>query len=245
MSITSLCNVIVVPNFLCLSPLQTPSSKRKSEDDEGSKGLISRGSDSQPLKRLKVNILKVHKCAVCSFTTEDIAAFHKHIPQHKTNGSSYQCQECGLCYTSHPSLARHLFIVHRLREPKGLGRFKGQVKGDDESQRENHMDIIDENSDGKLNTKCKVCGKTFETEGNLNTHMRTHGMAFIKAKQLSAAEKWFYFWKESWSHELFCCYICWLHLYILYVHNLHKAHYSTCQICSVKCKLYVNVSVFK
>ncbi|XP_041826748.1 zinc finger protein 532 [Melanotaenia boesemani] len=165
------------------------SPKRKPEEDEGSPGLNSRSSDSQPLKRLKVNILKVHKCAVCGFTTEDIAAFHKHIPQHKSDGSSFQCQECGLCYTSHRSLARHLFIVHRLKEPQGLGRYNGRGKDDEESQRENQLDFTDENDNGTPNTKCKVCGKLFETEGNLNTHMRTHGMAFIKSKRLSAAEK--------------------------------------------------------
>ncbi|KAI3362235.1 hypothetical protein L3Q82_012559, partial [Scortum barcoo] len=165
------------------------SPKRKPEEDEGPPGLNSRGSDSQPLKRLKVNILKVHKCAVCGFTTEDIAGFHEHIPQHKSDGSSYQCQECGLCYTSHRSLARHLFIVHRLKEPQGLGRYNGRGKDDDENQRENQLDVTDENDDGTPNTKCKVCGKMFETEGNLNTHMRTHGMAFIKSKRLSAAEK--------------------------------------------------------
>ncbi|AWP15403.1 putative zinc finger protein 532 [Scophthalmus maximus] len=170
-------------------PDQTPSPKRKQEEDEGSPGLNSRGFDSQPLKRLKVNIPKVHKCAVCGFPTEDIAAFHKHIPQHKSDCSSHQCQECGLCYTSNRSLARHLFIVHRLKEPQGLGRYNGRAKGDDESQRENQLDVTDENNDGTPNTKCKVCGKTFETEGNLNTHMRTHGMAFIKSKRLSAAEK--------------------------------------------------------
>ncbi|XP_037609451.1 zinc finger protein 532 [Sebastes umbrosus] len=163
----------------------TLSPKRKPEEDEGSPGLNSRGSDSQPLKRLKVNILKVHKCAVCSFTTEDIAAFHEHIPQHKSDGLCYQCQECGLCYTSHRSLARHLFIVHRLKELQGLARYNGRGKDDDESQRENQLDV----TDGTPNTKCKVCGKMFETEGNLNTHMRTHGMAFIKSKRLIAAEK--------------------------------------------------------
>ncbi|KAK2819267.1 hypothetical protein Q5P01_024828 [Channa striata] len=167
----------------------TQSPKRKPEEDEGSLGLNSRSSDSQPLKRLKVNILKVHKCAVCSFTTEDIAAFHKHIPQHRSDGSSYQCQECGFCYTSHRSLARHLFIVHRLKEPQGLARYNGRGKDDDESQRENQQNVTDENNDGTPNTKCKVCGKMFETEGHLNTHMRTHGMAFIKAKRLSTAEK--------------------------------------------------------
>ncbi|CAB1442974.1 unnamed protein product, partial [Pleuronectes platessa] len=150
---------------------------------------ICRGSDSQLLKRLKVNIPKVHKCVVCGFTSEDIAAFHKHIPQHKSNGSSYKCQECGLCYTSNRSLSRHLFIVHRLKEPHGLARCNGRTRDDDENQRENKLDTTDENNDGKPNTKCKVCVKMFETEGNLTTLMRTHGMAFIKSKRMSAAEK--------------------------------------------------------
>ncbi|TKS84352.1 Zinc finger protein 532 [Collichthys lucidus] len=144
----------------------TRSPKRKPEEDEG---LNSRGSDFTAIKETQ--------------------AFHEHIPQHKSDGSSYQCQECGLCYTSHRSLARHLFIVHRLKEPQGLGRYNGRGKDDDESQRENQLDVMDENNDGTPNTKCKVCGKMFETEGNLNTHMRTHGMAFIKSKRLSAAEK--------------------------------------------------------
>lgn len=177
----------------------TTFPKRKSEENEGSPGGNCRGPDLQPLKKLKANIIKVslikiHKCAVCGLTTENITTFHEHIPQHKSDGSSYQCQECGLCYTSPRSLARHLFIVHRLKEPQGLGRYQRHGKGDGESQRENQLNGLDENNDGTPNTTCKVCGKDFETEANLNTHMRTHGMAFIKAKEqkakrLSAAEK--------------------------------------------------------
>uniref|UniRef100_A0A673ID15 Zinc finger protein 532 n=1 Tax=Sinocyclocheilus rhinocerous TaxID=307959 RepID=A0A673ID15_9TELE len=139
----------------------------------------SKSSSSQPLKKLKINVFKTHKCTVCSFTTEDIVHFHEHIPQHKTDVSSYQCRECGLCYTSHNSLARHLFIVHKLKEPQGLGRHN--------EQQENTPNP--DANDGIPDTQCKVCSKTFETEGALKTHMRTHGMAFIKSKRLSAAEK--------------------------------------------------------
>ncbi|KAJ4918163.1 hypothetical protein JOQ06_029594, partial [Pogonophryne albipinna] len=95
----------------------TLSPKRKPEEDEGSPGLMSRAP-----------------------AHSHIAAFHEHIPQHKSDGSSYQCQECGLCYTSHRSLARHLFIVHRLKEQQGLALYNGWGKDDDESQRENQLD---------------------------------------------------------------------------------------------------------
>nr|XP_055036261.1 zinc finger protein 532 isoform X2 [Misgurnus anguillicaudatus] len=174
---------------------QVPSPKRKlrSEDEEHEVGdgqLDGPGDDGapvqraktstpQPLKKLKINVFKTHKCAVCSFTTEDIVRFHEHIPQHKTDVSSHQCRECGLCYTSHRSLARHLFIVHKLKEPQGIGRHNGQQENTPNP----------EVNDGIPDTQCKVCSKTFETDGALNTHMRTHGMAFIKSKRLSAAEK--------------------------------------------------------
>lgn len=151
------------------------------EKDRGA-GLLSkrcRDSTSQPLKKLKVNVFKTHKCAVCSFTTEDLVRFHEHIPQHKSDGSSFQCRECGLCYTSHHSLARHLFIVHKLKEPPGLGRHS--------DQQENTP--APEDTHGIPDTQCKVCAKTFETDAALNTHMRTHGMAFIKSKRMSTAEK--------------------------------------------------------
>ncbi|XP_051532775.1 zinc finger protein 532 isoform X2 [Myxocyprinus asiaticus] len=173
---------------------QVPSPKRKlHSDDEDAVGEDEvkedgkgespvqqpKSSSSQPLKKLKINVFKTHKCAMCSFTTEDIVRFHEHIPQHKTDVSSYQCRECGLCYTSHHSLARHLFIVHKLKEPQGLGRHNGQQENTPNP----------EANDSIPDTQCKVCSKTFETEGALNTHMRTHGMAFIKSKRLNTAEK--------------------------------------------------------
>ena len=165
---------------VCVCVFQASSPKRRLEEQSGN--TRSRGSAApQPLKKLKINVFKVHKCAVCSFTTEDIVHFHQHIPQHKSDGSSHQCQECGLCYTSHSSLARHLFIVHKLKEPQALTRRNGAAA---DGQQENQPGPGD-----AAETRCKVCGKTFDAEGALNTHMRTHGMAFIKSKRLSAAEK--------------------------------------------------------
>ncbi|XP_039606420.1 zinc finger protein 532 isoform X1 [Polypterus senegalus] len=164
--------------------IKVPSPKRKLE--EPSVEFRPRGAITQPLKKLKINVFKVHKCAVCNFTTEDIVKFHEHIPQHKSDGSSFQCRECGLCYTSHNSLSRHLFIVHKLKEPQPVSKQNGS--GED-NQQENKQDQGSSLSDTASDRKCKVCSKTFETEAALNTHMRTHGMAFIKSKRLNAAEK--------------------------------------------------------
>ncbi|MGH0136513.1 UNVERIFIED_CONTAM: hypothetical protein FKN15_017358 [Acipenser sinensis] len=162
---------------------KAPSSKRKLEDTVLE--FRPRGAITQPLKKLKINVFKVHRCAVCSFTTEDIVKFHEHIPQHKSDSSSFQCRECGLCYTSHNSLSRHLFIVHKLKEPQPVSKQNGS--GED-SQQENKLNQGSMVSDSTSDKKCKVCAKTFETEAALSTHMRTHGMAFIKSKRLNSAE---------------------------------------------------------
>ncbi|XP_025925906.1 zinc finger protein 532 isoform X3 [Apteryx rowi] len=165
---------------------KVPSPKRKLEEPV-LEFRPPRGAITQPLKKLKINVFKVHKCAVCGFTTENLLQFHEHIPQHKSDGSSYQCRECGLCYTSHVSLSRHLFIVHKLKEPQPVSKQNGS--GED-NQQENKPSHEDESSDNTVSDRrCKVCAKTFETEAALNTHMRTHGMAFIKSKRMSSAEK--------------------------------------------------------
>uniref|UniRef100_A0AAQ5YGN3 C2H2-type domain-containing protein n=1 Tax=Amphiprion ocellaris TaxID=80972 RepID=A0AAQ5YGN3_AMPOC len=96
------------------------------------------------------------RCATCGFTTEDQAAFLEHISQHWRSGSEgggLQCLQCGACFTSTSSLSRHRFITHKVKEP---------------------------DEDGAL--ACKVCGKHFEKASDLNTHFRTHGMAFINAR---------------------------------------------------------------
>ncbi|XP_046761542.1 zinc finger protein 532 isoform X2 [Gallus gallus] len=165
---------------------KVPSPKRKLEEPV-LEFRPPRGAITQPLKKLKINVFKVHKCAVCGFTTENLLQFHEHIPQHKSDGSSYQCRECGLCYTSHVSLSRHLFIVHKLKEPQPVSKQNGS--GED-NQQENKPNHEDEPTDSTVSDRrCKVCAKTFETEAALNTHMRTHGMAFIKSKRMSSAEK--------------------------------------------------------
>ncbi|XP_062057737.1 zinc finger protein 532 isoform X3 [Lepus europaeus] len=165
---------------------KVPSPKRKLEEPV-LEFRPPRGAITQPLKKLKINVFKVHKCAVCGFTTENLLQFHEHIPQHRSDGSSFQCRECGLCYTSHVSLSRHLFIVHKLKEPQPVAKQNGA--GED-AQQENKPSPDDEAADGAMSDrKCKVCAKTFETEAALNTHMRTHGMAFIKSKRMSSAEK--------------------------------------------------------
>ncbi|XP_072353442.1 zinc finger protein 532 isoform X3 [Scyliorhinus torazame] len=161
--------------------------KRKLEDAVLEFRPPPRGAITQPLKKLKINVIKLNKCAVCGYTTENVTQFQEHLPQHKTDGSTFQCRECGLCYTSLQSLTRHLFIVHKMKNAQQVARQNGARE---ENPTDSKMSLEDNQAEMMLtDKKCKVCSKTFESEGALNTHMRTHGMAFIKSKRLCASEK--------------------------------------------------------
>lgn len=72
------------------------------------------GSQNPPAKKLKAH----WKCAKCGFATASETEFQEHIPRHKADSSTSQCLLCGLCYTSQISLNRHLFIVHKVKDPE-------------------------------------------------------------------------------------------------------------------------------
>lgn len=130
------------------------------------------------------------RCAPCGYTSEDQAAFLDHITQHRkeARGSTQQCLQCGVCFTSNHSLSRHRFIVHKVRDHSDNQDVPNSCLVP--STDENHEDKSAPGStlespafphrDGEL--ACKVCGKQFEKTSDLNTHFRTHGMAFINAR---------------------------------------------------------------
>ncbi|XP_021426968.2 zinc finger protein 592 isoform X2 [Oncorhynchus mykiss] len=90
-----------------------PVSKRPAVESEG-EGQEGAALEGSPAKRLKHQF----RCSKCGFTTEDGTQFQKHIPQHKTDENTPQCLHCGLCFASQLSLNRHLFIVHKVKEPE-------------------------------------------------------------------------------------------------------------------------------
>ncbi|GAA6227301.1 zinc finger protein 687b-like [Lates japonicus] len=122
----------------------------------------------------------VFRCVPCGFSTEDGAEFQRHIPQHRADTASFQCLQCGVCFASAGSLSRHRFITHRVRDTqsdadRGTPRAHGSPDGSPAASPQ----ALGE--DGEGNLSCKVCGRRFDKATDLNTHFRTHGMAFLTA----------------------------------------------------------------
>lgn len=137
------------------------------------------------------------RCAPCGFTTEEQAEFLEHIGQHRgAEGAALQCLQCGACFASSSSLSRHRFITHKVkggvpdsqqasgahspgnsRNPKDKSSVNGSAPASPFSQTSAGQGSEEEGALG-----CKVCGKHFEKLTDLNTHFRTHGMAFINAR---------------------------------------------------------------
>ncbi|XP_040267803.1 zinc finger protein 687 [Bufo bufo] len=148
------------------SKSQVSSKKRKlSSDDSGSDEPLKSKPALQKPKRS-------FQCRACGYKTSSLADFRQHIPQHCTSESSHQCRECGMCFTSQSSLSRHRFMTHKMKDVA------------EEEPEPTHK--MEESSDGRLT--CQVCNKSFDSQLNLNTHFRTHGMAFIKQRQSSGTD---------------------------------------------------------
>lgn len=142
------------------------------------------------------------RCAPCGFTTEDQTSFLEHISQHRrggTEGGGLQCLQCGACFTSTSSLSRHRFITHKVRDAftdnqQALSMHPAPSPGNSRNHDEkssldcsapaspSSQSSIAQGKEEEGTLACKVCGKHFEKATDLNTHFRTHGMAFINAR---------------------------------------------------------------
>ncbi|KAJ6651634.1 hypothetical protein lerEdw1_020766, partial [Lerista edwardsae] len=155
------------------------SRKRKLSSDEGDSCSEEPDSTTPPSKTPPGERKAPHLCRKCGYVAPSAADFQDHIPQHRTGESAHQCHECGLCFTSQGSLSRHRFITHKKKRGAGDPAEEASPPGDP-------AEGSPPPAEGKLS--CTVCGKAFDTQLNLKTHFRTHGMAFIKARQSVGAE---------------------------------------------------------
>ncbi|XP_058015948.1 zinc finger protein 687 [Ahaetulla prasina] len=155
---------------------QGSSRKRKLSSDDGDSCSEEPDSTTPPSKTPKGSRRSPYHCRKCGYVAPTAADFQEHIPRHRTGESAHQCHECGLCFTSQVSLNRHRFITHKKKRGEGeAGVPRGAPEEGSPSANEGSL-------------SCTVCGKAFDTQLNLKTHFRTHGMAFIKARQTGGAE---------------------------------------------------------
>ncbi|KAF6739700.1 Zinc finger protein 687 [Oryzias melastigma] len=170
----------------------------KVEHDEDSTHRMS------PAKKLRscAPSESVFSCAPCGFSTDVQAAFQEHISQHRQSAAEstgLQCLQCGACFTSSSSLSRHRFISHKVKDasgdgPQSLGGHPAPSPGNTTNPSDrSHLNgsapaspsnqpSTGQGKDEEGGLACKVCGKHFEKTSDLNTHFRTHGMAFIIAR---------------------------------------------------------------
>lgn len=136
-------------------------------------------------KRLKTQF----RCSKCGFVTDNSTEFQQHIPQHKTDENTPQCLHCGLCFTSVLSLNRHLFIVHKVKDPeeeekKVEGDIKekeqdNQLAGSAESDEENdlfhQLNKSDPSPAGEQESP--HCSTSTDCNLNLSTHTQTQAVS--------------------------------------------------------------------
>ncbi|XP_074405808.1 zinc finger protein 592 isoform X2 [Zonotrichia albicollis] len=154
---------------------EAKSPKRMAQDELG-EAESAAGSDAPPAKKLRAP----WKCAKCGFATDVRTEFQEHIPRHKSDSSTFQCLFCGLCYTSHISLNRHLFIVHKVKdeEEEDEEEEEEEEEGDERQKLQIEMGKNGhEDYNGELNTTAEEENKYKECKRDsaLCEHSQTCG----------------------------------------------------------------------
>ncbi|XP_025076593.1 zinc finger protein 532-like isoform X1 [Pomacea canaliculata] len=189
-----------------------PGQQQQSQNSAARSSAGSR--ETAPVKRLRVtgDTRQDFICAKCSFSTGIMAEFRSHIITH-TVSNCVQCLECGLSFSVLTSLKKHLFMVHRILQPDRYVE-ENQIRMTEPSEEvSTHLNLFQSFHQKELHNlnpemfheamdrpevtepqksenplECTVCYRGFECESQLKTHMRTHGMAFIRSRRTRKKE---------------------------------------------------------
>ncbi|XP_013086436.2 zinc finger protein 532-like [Biomphalaria glabrata] len=152
-------------------------------------------SPSLPPKRLRLADNGDYMCGKCGFSCSSSAEFSQHIQTHNADKQP-QCPECGLCFVVVSALKKHLFAVHKIKNVDNYLKSK-EISVEQLDEEEPIIEVFPLPLPPKVECpspvtvkkavnplECTVCYKVFDNEPNLKTHMRNHGMAFIRSKRL-------------------------------------------------------------
>ena len=120
------------------------------------------------------------RCKKCDELFKEMSELRDHIgKQHRIKGQYLICLECGENFVVAPSLQMHLKALHGIQDPITYL-----------SQNTSYApEILDDTERDEMATEsnqCYVCMAVFENKGDLDKHMRVHGMAFLKRKRFEA-----------------------------------------------------------
>lgn len=145
-------------------------------DDSSGPAKRTRASENRPVEQQEEDD-GTYRCTPCGYTTQDWDEFQHHIPIHcDAENAPQQCLQCGACFASAGSLSRHKFITHRLRQGQ-----RGENTSPSGMPQDGSPSSPKAGEEGEGGASCRVCGRRFDKASDLNTHFRTHGMAFIAA----------------------------------------------------------------
>ena len=192
-------------DFSKMPDINTNGANEATNDDDGSVSTPGENNDTSVVKRLRLDGDEQFTCAKCNFVSKEREEFQTHIAKHKSvEEDALQCHECGMSFMVMPSLKRHLFMVHKIRN---LKRYQDEAGVNLESPvkpveglrlRISHNTVLQNgyssresdstrDSDTEHDSsvmECTVCYKEFESQSQLRKHMRMHGMAFIRSRRL-------------------------------------------------------------
>lgn len=170
--------------------------------NSGQKLQISKSVEGMSApKRLRLAGEGDYMCGKCGFSCSKAEEFSQHIASHNSNKEP-QCPECGLCFTVFPALKKHLLAVHKIHGVEDYLKTNNVTEPEVDEEFDVFPEIHPYNKpqpklldSGKEKPsapirvaptnplECTVCYKVFDVEANLKTHMRNHGMAFIRSKR--------------------------------------------------------------
>lgn len=163
----------------CLPPVLSSSPRLPAQAEAEGAVLSSmlREPSTQPLKKLKISVFKVHKCAVCASPRRTCCSSAS-IPQHKWM-ILHKCRECGLCYTSRDvAVAAPASSCTNWKEPRR--RLNKRQAGESPAG-----EVAGAKTRGRRRPcrtrACKVCAKTFEAGSRKRSHADPrHGLHQIQ-----------------------------------------------------------------